>query len=78
MRREIDYHVEVEELDRIELNLGAISIDSLPIGSALQDGIFYWQLGPGFLGDYQLRFKRSDGTPAELHVKVHPKTFRAR
>jgi hypothetical protein len=69
------YAIEVEELDRIELDLGAISSDSLPVGSTLKDGVFYWQLGPGFLGDYEFRFTRPDGTWALLHVKVRPKSY---
>ncbi len=33
-------------------------LDPLPVGSTLnaQKGIFYWQPGPGFIGDYQLLF----------------------
>jgi hypothetical protein len=73
--RRVSYAIEVEELDRIELDLGAISSDSLPVGSTLRDGVFYWQLGPGFLGDYQFRFTRPDGTSALVHVKVLPKSF---
>ena len=69
------YAIEVEELDRIELDLGTISSDSLPVGSTLKDGVFYWQLGPGFLGDYEFRFTRADGTRALLHVKVRPKSY---
>jgi hypothetical protein len=69
------YAIEVEELDRIELDLGAISSDSLPVGSTLKDGVFYWQLGPGFLGDYEFRFARPDGTSAVVHVKVQPKSY---
>jgi sugar lactone lactonase YvrE len=74
MRRS-SYAIEVEELDRIELDLGAISSDSLPVGSTLKDGVFYWQLGPGFLGDYEFRFTRLDGTSAVVHVKIHPKSY---
>ena len=69
------YSIEVEELDRIELDLGAISSDSLPIGSTLKNGVFYWQLGPGFLGEYEFRFSRPDGTAVLLHVKVRPKSY---
>jgi hypothetical protein len=73
--RRASYVIEVEELDRIELDLGAISSDSLPVGSTLKDGLFYWQLGPGFLGDYEFRFTRTDGTRALVHVKVRPKSY---
>ena len=46
----------------------------LPIGSSLKAGVFYWQLGPGFLGDFDLLFLRnqSDGAremPAKVHVR---------
>jgi hypothetical protein len=74
-RQSRPYVVEVEELDRIELDLGAISSEALPVGSSLKDGVFYWQLGPGFLGDYQFRFARADGSSALVQVKVHPKSY---
>ncbi|HEX4595157.1 MAG TPA: hypothetical protein VH157_12820 [Bryobacteraceae bacterium] len=70
------YTVEVEELDRIELDLGAVASEPLPVGSTLKDGVFYWQLGPGFLGEYRLHFTRADGTGAVVHVTVRPKTYR--
>jgi len=73
--RRDSYTVGVEELDRIELDVGAISSDSLPVGSTLKHGVFYWQLGPGFLGDYHFRFTRPDGTGALVHVKVRPKSY---
>ncbi len=66
--------VEARELDRIELQLGGV-VDAgnlrtdngdkpLPIGSTLdtRQGIFYWQLGPGFLGTYELEFTVIDET----------------
>ena len=54
--------IEMEELDRIELDAGATSgqlliegqSSPLPVGSTLRNGVFYWQVGPGFLGDYDL------------------------
>ena len=75
--------LEVEELSRIELPLGARSghllvgrqRTALPIGSALQNGVFYWQLGPGFLGDYPMVFERPDGTSLRVSVRVRPKIF---
>jgi len=74
--------IDVDELGHIELPLGATSgyalVNSertaLPIGSTLQNGIFYWQLGPGFLGDYPLLFERPDGTQVRVRVRVQPKT----
>jgi hypothetical protein len=73
--RRASYIIEVEELDRIELDLGATSSEPLPVGSTLKDGVFYWQLGPGFLGDYEFRFTRLNGTSALVSVKVRPKSY---
>jgi len=68
--------IEVEELGHLELNVGAtMSSDRLPVGSTLKDGVFYWQLGPGFLGEYQLRFVQPDSSGMLLKVKVRPKMF---
>jgi len=77
-------HVDLEELDRIELPVGAVSgyLDAnnqrmlLPIGSTLKGGVFYWQLGPGFHGTYPLVFLRPDGSSVRVSVTVHPKTYR--
>jgi hypothetical protein len=74
--------IDINELGHIELPLGATSgyvlvngeRAGLPIGSTLQNGIFYWQLGPGFLGDYPLLFERPDGTQVRVRVRVQPKT----
>jgi hypothetical protein len=70
--------LEVGELSRMELPLGATSgyllaggqRTALPIGSILQNGVFYWQLGPGFLGDYEMVFSRPDGTELRVSLKV--------
>ncbi len=75
--------LEVEEMDRIEVPLGAVSgyviangqRQPLPIGSTLLDGVFYWQLAPVFLGEYDMLFERPDGTPVHLRVVVRPKTY---
>ena len=72
--------VEVEELDRVLLPVDSTSgylvvageQNSLPIGSTLKDGIFYWQLGPGFLGDYFFVFNKTDGTELHLKLTVQP------
>ena len=47
----------------------------LPIGSSLKRGVFYWQPGPGFLGQYQLVFEHKDGTESRLRVKIRAKTY---
>jgi hypothetical protein len=74
--------IDVDELSHIELPLGATSgyvlvndqRTALPIGSTLQNGVFYWQLGPGFLGGYPLVFERPDGTQVRVSVTVRPGT----
>jgi hypothetical protein len=75
--------IEIEELGRIEIPLAAIAghqlvngqSTPLPIGSSLKRGVFYWQPGPGFLGDYTLVFERQDGTEAQVRVKIRAKTY---
>jgi len=77
------YSVTMEEVDRIELHLGAASgsmlvegeAQALPIGSTLKGGVFYWQPGPGFLGDYTLQFDRPDGTRIPVRVSIVPKRY---
>jgi len=73
--------VELEELGRIELQVGATAgylvlngeRRPLPIGSSLKAGVFYWQLGPGFLGDFDLVFLRNEsgGSAHEIPATVH-------
>ena len=68
--------VEMEELGRIELPIGAWKGYSvvngerrpLPVGSSLKGGVFYWQAGLGFLGQHQLVFERPGS--GELTVGV--------
>jgi Beta-propeller repeat/Putative binding domain, N-terminal/NHL repeat len=75
--------LEIEEVGQLKLPLEAISgyqlvngeHRPLPIGSSLKQGVFYWQPGPGFLGDYNLVFERSDGTETRIRVKIRPKTY---
>ncbi len=77
------YSVNVEEMERIELPVGATSgyslveglHEALPVGSTLKRGVFYWQLGPGFLGEHHLVLSRRDGQQVEVRVRIHPKTF---
>jgi hypothetical protein len=76
------YSVTMQELGRIELQIGAVrgyqiingEAHHLPIGSTLRNGVFYWGPGPGFLGSYELRFERPDGTVSAVHVDVQPMT----
>lgn len=81
--------LEIEELERIEIELpglpggsswtGAMrtggDLRPLPIGSTLdeEDGVYYWQLGPGFLGEYQLEFSRPGMAPVVIRIRVAPK-----
>jgi hypothetical protein len=68
----------MRELDRLELEVGAdtgyLLVNGeqrpLPIGSTLRDGVFYWQAGPGFLGEYQLVFERPGAEPMPVKVTV--------
>jgi len=65
------YHVEINALGRVEIRLGKAADmrytgyllvgdqrRPLPIGSTMdrQNGVFYWQPGPGFLGTYEMLF----------------------
>jgi len=76
------YSVTMEELGRVELQIGAAKgyqilngeAHHLPIGSTLKDGVFYWAAGPGFLGSYELRFEKPDGSVAPVHVNIQPMT----
>jgi len=75
--------VEIEEVGLVELPLGAVSgyelvngeHRPLPIGSSLKRGVFYWQPGPGFLGEYHLVFEQKDGTEVRVRVKIGPKKY---
>jgi hypothetical protein len=77
------YSVSTEEIGRIELEVGAVKgyqiiageRHRLPIGSTLKEGVFYWQPGPGFLGEFELSFERADGTEVPVRVLIRPKTF---
>jgi hypothetical protein len=79
------YLIDMEELERIELQVGATAGHSLvtggrrplPIGSTLNRGVFYWQAGPGFLGEYELVFERQDAAPVRVRVVIQPKSYAA-
>ena len=74
------YSVSMEQLGQLEMGIGAIRgyqlingvARNLPIGSTLQDGVFHWSAGPGFLGRHELRFERPDGSVAAVHVTIQP------
>jgi hypothetical protein len=81
--------IQTRELERVEINLGfkcrgylAVGdhIKPLPVGSTLdgEKGIFYWQPGPGFVGDYRFEFVGFDSTTGEMirkpvKIKILPK-----
>jgi hypothetical protein len=77
------YSVTMEEVGHIELYVGAASgkmlvqdeAQALPTGSTLKDGVFYWQPGPGFLGEYTMQFQRPDGTRILVRVTIVPKRY---
>jgi hypothetical protein len=77
------YSLTMEEVGHIELHLGAArgsmlvegESRALPAGSTLRRGVFYWQPGPGFLGDYTMQFERPDGTKVPVRIKIVPKRF---
>jgi YVTN family beta-propeller protein len=77
------YSVTMEEVGNIELHLGAArgnmlvqgEAHALPIGSTLKGGIFYWQPGPGFVGEYTLQFERPDGTKVPVRITIVPKRY---
>jgi hypothetical protein len=77
------YSVTIEEVGRLELPLGAArgnmlvegEAHALPIGSTLKGGVFYWQPGPGFLGEYTMRFERPDGSRIPVRVNIAPKRY---
>jgi hypothetical protein len=55
-------------------------LKSLPVGSTLdsETGIFYWQPGPGFVGEYQLQFVGFDSVAGTMvrkpvNIRILPK-----
>jgi hypothetical protein len=75
----------IKEVERIVIELGKGSgyrgymvvgdeLRPLPVGSTLdtENGIFYWQPGPGFIGDYNLVFVGIDefGIKRKTQVKI--------
>jgi Leucine-rich repeat (LRR) protein len=81
-------HIEIKELERIHLPVANTlkgylvvggQLRDLPIGSTLDSarGIFYWQPGPGFVGEYRFVFivKGANGqyTKKNIVVNIKPK-----
>ena len=77
------YSIEMEQLGRIELSLGASKgyqvvgneAAGLPLGSSLKAGTFYWQAPLGFLGKYEMVFERPDGTQIRVLVNILPMRY---
>jgi hypothetical protein len=72
--------IEIKELERIKIEFShpVESISPLPIGSFLdrERGVFYWQPGVGYLGEYRLDFlerENAAGIKRTLLVKIAPK-----
>jgi hypothetical protein len=73
--------IEIKELERLEIQFspGVTNVSPPPIGSTFDTdrGIFYWQPGPGFIGQYRFIFiEKEDTGPVkrkEITVKIVPK-----
>ncbi len=82
--------IKIREVERVELDLGKGSQyrgyfvvgekrRPLPVGSSLdtQNGRFYWQPGPGFIGNYDFVFIKKDEFGMQkkipVRVKIKPK-----
>jgi hypothetical protein len=86
--------LEIREVERLEVELGkgvmtgymliGDQLRPLPVGSTLDtvNGVFYWQPGPGFIGEYNLVFIKTDkfGIDRKIMVKIRirPKITRER
>ncbi len=68
-----DITVNTKELERVEIRFpGPVSnLSALPVGSTLdrERGIFYWQPGPGFVGEYPFVFIKK-GPHGEMVKKI--------
>ena len=80
--------VTVQQMERLELRLGAVhdghlvfrgESRPLPAGSTLdpETGVFYWQILPPFLGDYDFEFTadEADAPPVRLKVRIVAQSF---
>jgi hypothetical protein len=80
--------LEITELERVVLFVGASctgyldtngQLNSLPIGSTMdvENGIFYWQPGHGFVGEYPMVFIKTgpdgDMTKTSVTIRITPK-----
>jgi hypothetical protein len=85
-----DITIEINQLERVEIHFfgeeasltnsarSTLNVSPLPIGSTLdmENGVFYWQPGPAFLGEYRLVFIDKIGDIAvgrkNIIVKIVP------
>jgi len=78
--------IEIQALDYLKLRVveansqsRAALLSDLPIGSTFDaaNGIFYWQPGPGFKGDFTLNFLVTDQngntTPKDITIHILPR-----
>jgi len=87
-RKDRSYALTVEQLERIEVHLGAVhdgyvlvgkEKQSLPAGSTLDPhtGVFYWQTAAPFLGTFDLMFiSDSQKAPFQVRIRIIPQEFR--
>jgi hypothetical protein len=75
------FYVKIRELERVEIHFfkSMSNLSALPIGSTFDPnrGVFYWQPGPGFLGEHQFHFisKENNGKLAmRIKIKIVPKS----
>jgi hypothetical protein len=68
--------IDINELERVEIHFfdSTLNISSLPIGASLdtRNGVFYWQPGPGFVGEYEFLFLIGE-RKARIKVRIWPK-----
>jgi len=80
--------IKIKELERLEIHFfeptlnvepRTLNISRLPIGAALdrERGIFYWQPGPGFIGEYRFVFikKEENSEMARININVKIKSL---
>ena len=83
------FNVEMREVGRVVLELGGPvsegylvvgdQLRPLPVGSTLDkaNGVFYWQPGPGFMGQYEIVFIASENVGAQelkkVKIRIKPK-----
>jgi hypothetical protein len=73
-------NIEIRELERVEVHFSQsmLNISPLPIGSTFdpEKGVFCWQPGAGFLGEYQFHFitkERKGKITRRIKITIVPK-----